>query len=54
MSDWNLFFAVANVNVLVANPQAGFRDFAQAYEALKTRGQGSASPPPASPRPGTT
>lgn len=40
LSDWNLFFAVANVNVLVANPQAGFRDFAQAYEALKTRGQG--------------
>lgn len=40
LSDWNLFFAVANVNVLVANPQSGFRDFAQAFEALKTRGQG--------------
>lgn len=40
LSDWNLFFAVANVNVLVANPQAGFRDFGQALEALKTRGQG--------------
>ncbi|MBR0648424.1 tripartite tricarboxylate transporter substrate binding protein [Roseomonas terrae] len=39
LSDWNLFFAVANVNVLVANPQSGFRDFAQAFEALKTRGQ---------------
>jgi len=40
LSDWNLFFAVANVNVLVANPQSGFRDFPQAFEALKTRGQG--------------
>ncbi len=40
LSDWNLFFAVANVNVLVANPQAGFRDFGAALEALKTRGQG--------------
>ncbi|MBR0660904.1 tripartite tricarboxylate transporter substrate binding protein [Neoroseomonas oryzicola] len=40
LSDWNLFFAVANVNVLVANPQSGFRDFGAALEALKTRGQG--------------
>ncbi len=40
LSDWNLFFAVANVNVLVANPQAGFRDFGAALEALKARGQG--------------
>ncbi len=39
LSDWNLFFAVANVNVLVANPQSGFRDFGAALEALKTRGQ---------------
>ena len=40
LSDWNLFFAVANVNVVVANPQSGFRDFGAALEALKTRGQG--------------
>ncbi|WP_137126018.1 tripartite tricarboxylate transporter substrate binding protein [Roseomonas sp. HF4] len=40
LADWNLFFAVANVNVLVANPQAGFRDFGAALEALKSRGQG--------------
>lgn len=39
LADWNLFFAVANVNVLVANPQSGFRDFGAALEALKTRGQ---------------
>jgi len=38
LADWNLFFAVANVNVLVANPQAGYRDFGQALEALKSRG----------------
>jgi len=38
LKDWNLFFAVANVNVMVANPQAGIRDFAAALEALKTRG----------------
>jgi tripartite-type tricarboxylate transporter receptor subunit TctC len=40
LADWNLFFAVANVNVMVANPQSGFRDFGAALEALKTRGQG--------------
>jgi tripartite-type tricarboxylate transporter receptor subunit TctC len=39
LKDWNLFFAVANVNVITANPQAGFRDFGAALEALKTRGQ---------------
>jgi tripartite-type tricarboxylate transporter receptor subunit TctC len=38
LADWNLFFAVANVNILVANPQAGFRDFNAAMEALRTRG----------------
>ena len=43
LADWNLFFAVANVNILVANPQAGFRDFGAALEALKTRGQGIGS-----------
>ncbi|MGK7864592.1 Bug family tripartite tricarboxylate transporter substrate binding protein [Falsiroseomonas sp. E2-1-a4] len=38
LKDWNLYFAVANVNVLVANPAAGFRDFGAALEALKARG----------------
>ena len=45
LSDWNLFFAVANVNVLCANPQSGFRDFPAALEALKTRGQGIGDEP---------
>ncbi len=38
LADWNLFFAVANVNILVANPQAGIRDFNGAMEAFRTRG----------------
>ncbi|HEV7266962.1 MAG TPA: tripartite tricarboxylate transporter substrate binding protein [Falsiroseomonas sp.] len=42
LKDWNLFFAVANVNILVANPQAGIRDFAGALEALRSRGTGLA------------
>ena len=42
LKDWNLFFAVANVNTLVANPQAGIRDFGQALEQFKSRGSGIA------------
>lgn len=38
LQDWNLFFAVANVNILVANPQAGIRDFGAAIEAFRSRG----------------
>jgi tripartite-type tricarboxylate transporter receptor subunit TctC len=38
LKDWNLFFAVANVNILVANPQAGIRDFGAAMEAFRSRG----------------
>jgi tripartite-type tricarboxylate transporter receptor subunit TctC len=38
LADWNLFFAVANVNTLVANPQAGIRDFGAAMEAFRSRG----------------
>ncbi len=38
LADWNLFFAVANVNILVANPQAGIRDFGAAMEAFRSRG----------------
>jgi tripartite-type tricarboxylate transporter receptor subunit TctC len=42
LQDWNLFFAVANVNILVANPQAGIRDFGAAIEAFRSRGAGMA------------
>ncbi len=38
LADWNLFFAVANVNILVANPQAGIRDFGAAMDAFRARG----------------
>jgi tripartite-type tricarboxylate transporter receptor subunit TctC len=38
LADWNLFFAVANVNILVANPQAGIRDFGAAMDAFRSRG----------------
>ena len=38
LKDWNLFFAVANVNTVSANPNAPFKDFGQFLEALKTRG----------------
>jgi tripartite-type tricarboxylate transporter receptor subunit TctC len=39
LADWNLFFAVANVNILVANPAAGIRDFGAALDAFRARGQ---------------
>ncbi|GGG35702.1 hypothetical protein GCM10010964_24480 [Caldovatus sediminis] len=39
LKDWHLFLAVANVNIVVANPNSGFRDFGQLLEALKARGQ---------------
>lgn len=42
LKDWNLFFAVANVNILVANPQSGIRDFGAAMEAFRTRGASTA------------
>ncbi|WP_376098942.1 tripartite tricarboxylate transporter substrate binding protein [Roseomonas sp. CCTCC AB2023176] len=38
LSDWNLFFAVANVNTICANPSSGFRDFDAFLQALRTRG----------------
>ncbi|MBU8537291.1 tripartite tricarboxylate transporter substrate binding protein [Roseomonas tokyonensis] len=38
LKDWNLYFAVANVNVLVANPSANIRDFGAAMEAFRSRG----------------
>ncbi|MBD0271329.1 MAG: tripartite tricarboxylate transporter substrate binding protein [Acetobacteraceae bacterium] len=38
LSDWHLFFAVANVNTICANPSSGFRDFGAFLEALRARG----------------
>ena len=38
LSDWHLFFAVANVNTICANPSSGFRDFGTFLEALRARG----------------
>lgn len=37
LSDWNLFFTVANVNTIAANPASGFRDFGALLQALQTR-----------------
>jgi tripartite-type tricarboxylate transporter receptor subunit TctC len=39
LKDWNLFFAVANVNTVSANPNAPFKDFGQFLEALKKDGK---------------
>ena len=37
LADWNLFFTVANVNTISANPRAGFADFGQLLTALQNR-----------------
>lgn len=37
LDDWNLFFAVANVNTIAANPAAPYKDFGQLLEAMKAR-----------------
>lgn len=39
LKDWNLFFAVANVNTVSANPNAPFKDFGQFLDALKKNGK---------------
>jgi putative tricarboxylic transport membrane protein len=38
LKDWHLFFAVANLTAIAANPNAPFKDFGQLLEALKTGG----------------
>ena len=38
LKDWNLFFAVANLSAISANPGAPFKDFGQFVERLKTSG----------------
>jgi tripartite-type tricarboxylate transporter receptor subunit TctC len=38
LKDWHMFFAVANLTAIAANPGAPYKDFGQLLEALKTRG----------------
>ena len=38
LKDWNMFFAVANVTSLAANPNSGITDFGKFLETLKTKG----------------
>lgn len=38
IKDWHLFFAVANLTAIAANPNAPFKDFGQLLETLKTNG----------------
>jgi tripartite-type tricarboxylate transporter receptor subunit TctC len=42
LKDWNLFFAVANLSAVSANPGAPFKDFGQFVETMKARGGGIA------------
>ncbi|HZF75677.1 MAG TPA: tripartite tricarboxylate transporter substrate binding protein [Acetobacteraceae bacterium] len=37
LSDWHLFFTVANVNTIAVNPASGYRDFGQLLQALQAR-----------------
>jgi putative tricarboxylic transport membrane protein len=37
LADWNLFFAVANVNTIAANPSSPYRDFGALLQALQQR-----------------
>ena len=36
--DWNMYFAVANLTAISANPGAPFKDFGELLEMLKTKG----------------
>jgi tripartite-type tricarboxylate transporter receptor subunit TctC len=38
LKDWHMFFAVANLTAIAANPSAPFKDFGQLLEALKKGG----------------
>src|SRR5262244_1590715 len=38
IKDWHLFFAVANLTAISANPSAPFKDFGQLLEAMKKDG----------------
>jgi tripartite-type tricarboxylate transporter receptor subunit TctC len=37
LADWHLFFTVANVNTIAANPASGFRDFGALLQAMQSR-----------------
>lgn len=39
LSDWSLFFAVANVGAISANPNSPYKDFGQLLSALKASGE---------------
>ena len=38
LKDWHMFFAVANLSAIAANPNAPYKDFGQLLEALKKDG----------------
>ena len=38
LKDWHMFFAVANLTAIAANPNASFKDFGQLLDALKAGG----------------
>ena len=38
LKDWRMYFAVANVNVISANPSTPYKDFGQLLADLKTKG----------------
>jgi tripartite-type tricarboxylate transporter receptor subunit TctC len=38
LKDWHMFFAVANLTAIAANPNAPFKDFGQLLDALKAGG----------------
>jgi tripartite-type tricarboxylate transporter receptor subunit TctC len=38
LKDWHMFFAVANLTAIAANPNAPFKDFGQLLDALKKNG----------------
>ena len=38
IKDWHMFFAVANLTAIAANPNAPFKDFGQLLDALKKSG----------------
>ena len=38
LKDWHMFFAVANLTAIAANPNAPFKDFGQLLDALKKGG----------------
>ena len=55
IKDWHMFFAVANLTAIAANPNAPFKDFGQLLETRSRRAAPTCrSPRPACPPPATT